>query len=66
MQLLKSFSTSRVSVFVYDTQQTFFNESIYCITSRNLSTDRILIRFGTFAQIQSILSTYLPKGKFTL
>lgn len=50
--------TSQVSVFVYDTCQTFFNERIYCITTRDKSTDEILIRFGTENQINSMVSQY--------
>lgn len=65
-KLVLTFETSRVSVFIYDTSQTCFNERIYCITSRNKSTDKILVRFGTKKQIDSIVSTYHLNKEFHL
>ena len=66
MKLLNSFKTSRTSVLVYDAEQTVFNESLYVITSRNLKTDKILIRFATQSQLNQILKTYVSERTFKL
>lgn len=65
-KLLFTFDTCQCLVKVYDTNYEVDFCSIYMVKSHHLKNGKVLIRFGTKAQVQSILNTYKMDKRFSL
>ena len=52
------FETCQCHVTIYETDQVFFNEKVYCIVSLHHNNGKKVIRFGTADQIRQICNTY--------
>lgn len=70
MVCVEEFETTQCVVRVYDTGWSVDCYHIYCIKSYHKRTKSILTRFGTEAQVKSIITTYKKRtgigGKFHL
>ena len=64
--LIQELETSQCTVKVFDTGWSVDFYKIYCIKSYHHKNGKVTTRFGTKAQIKSILKTYKPERKFKL
>lgn len=62
----KEIETRNCKLKVLDTGYTFNFARIYCLQSCHKKTGKVLIRFGTKAQIQQMLNTYHLEKRFKL
>ena len=66
MKLVKEFETNQCRVYVYDTGFAVDYDHIYCIRSYHKNNDKVLTRFGTRQQVESIVATYRIEKEFEL
>lgn len=66
MRVIGSFYTTQCDVAIYDTDIQIDKIKVYMIKSYHRETRKVLTRFGTKAQIDSIVKTYRIDRRFKL
>lgn len=65
-KLIEEFETCQCAVYIYDTGYVMDTFRIYCVKSLHHKTGKVLVRFGTKAQVDGIIKTYKKEKRFSL